>query len=186
MTMTLVAEVKLVSNVGWYKDGYTSTQTNNVFLNAHLIIISFDNTVQIEYDTRTAGEFYVGHNDSTSLTLTEINYLYSSTIEVIKYSSNVTVVFANGPSIMIKLLTSGRLDFALFVKENRIVQVATPYGLLGNFNNFRDDDVIMRGNLIVLSQPYSEQDVHNFSQSCKLQVIGLRITKSVVMGSEEF
>ena len=101
--------------------------------------------------------------------------MYSPTVEIVKHSSNVTVVFADGPSIMVNLLTSGRLDFVLLVKKNRI---DSPYGLLGNFNNVLEDD------LMSFQYPLSEQEIYNISQTCELTFV-FSVFRSMTMVSEE-
>ena len=133
-----------------------------------LILTSSNNTVQIEFNTRLAGDFYVGHTDTSSSRLTEIDYFYSSSVEVIKYTSYVTVIFANGPSIVANLSASGYLDFVLFVGKIDLVQDGTPYGLLGNFNNEVKDDMTISGSLMVLPYPQTDRGIHSFAQSCEL------------------
>ena len=130
-----------------------------------------NNTIQIEYNTRLAGELYVGHTDSSSTRLTEINYFYSSTVEVIKTTSKVTVIFANGPSIIANLATSGYLDFVLFVDKSALAEDGTPYGLLGNFNDDVKDDMTVSGSLMTLPYQQTDRGVHSFAQSCKLTPI---------------
>ena len=80
----------------------------------------------------------------------------------------MTVIFANGPSIVANLSASGYLDFVLFVRKIDLVQDSTPYGLLGNFNNEVKDDMTISGSLTVLPYPQTDHGIHNFAQSCEL------------------
>ena len=69
---------------------------------------------------------------------------------------------------MVHLLTSGHLEFVLLVKKNRI---ASPYGLLGNFNNVLEDDLMESERPFQSPLDPSEQEIYNISQTCELKFV---------------
>lgn len=106
----------------------------------------------------------MGYAKTRTQPLRDVDTFFTSTLEVFKSSSNVTVIFRDGPSLVVYLSTYGYLDFVLWANQSALFMSK---GLLGNFNTIDSDDMVHRMNSY-FPQGSEQNNAYTFVLSCEL------------------